>query len=59
MIIVHHFMNNVFNQNDIVVGIIIISEYFEIIHVIELGPCNDHVGVNWELVPFWEIEILT
>ena len=36
MIIVHHFMNNVFNQNNNIVGIIIISEYFEIIYVIEL-----------------------
>ena len=36
MIIVHHFMNNVFNQNNNDVEIIIISEYFEIIYVIEL-----------------------
>ena len=29
-------MNNLFNQNNNVVGIIIISEYFEIIYVFEL-----------------------
>ena len=36
MIIVHDFMDNLFNQNNNVVGIIIISEYFEIFYVIEL-----------------------